>query len=221
MSGPLPDEILEAITRFTDRLHWFMPFGPTEEELPVETVQAILAEWELLEPHLGRLEAMGHKEELAPLRVAAESMRARVRVAFLVELLKLLQVIELYLHNEMMLRLPPLVKRLSAKDDLSAEMAETVKVLMAQMSELPEPEVFFRKAMETADLCEPHMTQLHQNLQKNWPDHWTDEMQRRLENRNQEDHEKWLEEVEQELNALCQRYFSQQDCGGEGVDLGR
>jgi hypothetical protein len=191
-------------------LQWFVPFGPTEEAAPAETVQAILEEWELLEPHLAQLEAMGHKERLAPLRKVAEVMRARVRVAFLLQVREFLQVAQLYLANELMMRLPTLLKQLSAKKDLAPDAAQALEALKARMSKLPEPEVVFRQSMEAADHCETLMTQLHQKLQKNWPDHWTDEMQRRLENLTEEDHEKWLEEVEQELNALCQRYFSQQ-----------
>ena len=209
MSGPPLNEILEAITRFTERLQWFVPFGPTEEAAPAETVQAILEEWELLEPHLAQLEAMGHKERLAPLRKVAEVMRARVRVAFLLQVREFLQVAQLYLANELMMRLPTLLKQLSAKKDLAPDAAQALEALKARMSKLPEPEVVFRQSMEAADHCETLMTQLHQKLQKNWPDHWTDEMQRRLENLTEEDHEKWLEEVEQELNALHQRYFSQ------------
>jgi hypothetical protein len=159
---------------------------------------------------VAQLEAMGHKERLAPLRKTAEAMRARVRVAFLLEVREFLQVAQHYLANELMMRLPTLLKKLSAKHDLPAKMAQAVEVLKAQMSKLPEPEVVFRQSMEAADHCETLMTRLHQKLQKNWPDHWTDEMQRRLENPTEEDHEKWLDEVEQELNALNQRYFSQQ-----------
>ena len=210
MRGPPLNEILEAITRFTERLQWFVPFGPTEEAAPAETVQAILEEWELLEPHLAQLEAMGHQERLAPLRKVAEAMRARVRVAFLLEVREFLQVAQLHLANELMMRLPTIVKKLSAKQDLPPDAAQALEALKARMSKLPEPEVVFRQSMEAADHCETLMTQLHQKLQKNWPDHWTDEMQRRLENLTEEDHEKWLEEVEQELNALYQRYFSQQ-----------
>ncbi len=191
-------------------MDWFAPFGPTEEAAPAETVQAILDEWELLEPHLAQLEAMGHKERLAPLRKVAEGMRARVRVTFLLQVRELLQVAQLHLANELMMRLPRLLKKAAAKEEIPPFAAQALEALKARMGKLPEPEVVFRESMEAADKCETLMTQLHQKLQKNWPDHWTEEMQRRLENPNQEDHEKWLEEVEQELNGLYQRYFSQQ-----------
>lgn len=202
MSDPRIESLREALHRFTERLSWIRPFQGPEEPATLEEVRSIMDEWALLEPHLELLEAVAGRERLAPLVQRVEELRARKRMAFLLAVGRLLHVTQLLWTNEMLMRLPGLLKKLPPEVAQSAEMTEQLAGLRAVMKEWPEPEQMFRESMKAADNCEPVVTQLQEQLLKDWPEEWTDAMQTRLEQLEPDQALAWRAELAAEAAEL-------------------
>ncbi len=202
MNDPRLKRLLEALSRFAERLSWLRPFQGAEEPESVENVRAILDEWALLEPQLELLEAVVGREQLAPVLVRVAKLRAQVRMAFLLVVWKLLYVTELHWTNEMLMRVPALLAKLPPAEAAPPEIADALRKLGGTFKEWPDPERMFRESMQAADNCEPVMKALHQQLLKEWPEEWTPAMQTRLERLDPPDIQAWREELRRAAAAL-------------------
>ncbi len=194
--------LLEALTRFIERLKWLRPFGGAEDPATLEEARGVLDEWALLEPHLELLEAVVGTQELAAVQARVDMLRAQVRLEFLLAVGRLLQVVELRWMNEQLMRMPAALKKLPAAEELPPALANALSKLRGLMKEWPEPERMFRESMQAADNCESAIKTLHQKLLKDWPEEWTPEMQSRFEHLNPTDHKAWREELRREAAKL-------------------
>ncbi len=194
--------LLEALTRFIERIKWLRPFQVAEDPATLEEARGVLDEWALLEPHLELLEAVVGKQELAALQARVDMLRAQVRLEFLLAVGRLLQVVELRWMNELLMRVPAALKKLPAAEEQNPATADALGRLRSSLKEWPEPERMFRESMQAADNCESAVKTLHQKLLQDWPEEWTPEMESRFEHLKQTDSKAWREELRREAAEL-------------------
>ena len=209
MNDPRLTNLGEALTRFAERLTWLRPFQSAEDPATLEQVRSILDEWVLIEPHLELLEAVTGKQSMEPILARVESLRAQVRMAFLLEVGKLLQVMELRWTNEMLMRVPMVLKKVTPEEQSRPEVAKVMDELKVMLKEWPEPERMFRESMQAADNCESASVALHKKLKEEWPEEWTPAMQARLETADPPGLKAWRDELRSEYAELQQRLTEQ------------
>lgn len=187
--------LLEALTRFAERLAWLRRYEGVEEPASQEEAREVLAEWALLEPHLELLEAMVGTQELAELQVRVDALRLQLRAAFLVAVGRLLIVSQLRWTNEALLKVPAALRKLPPAEEQKPAVVDALTKLRGMLKELPEPEQMFRESMVAADNCEARLKTLNQQLLQDWPEDWTPEMQSRYEQQDSQGAMAWMNEL--------------------------
>jgi len=204
-SDPRVSALREALDRFTERLGWLHLDWSPEESADLEDVRTILAEWADLEPHMELLEAMVGKPRLATVLDCIEKMRARVQMAFLFAVDRLLWPLLMEWLNEMLMRVPAVLKK-PVPPELEPRQAMIRERLATMVGTVPDLETMFRQSMQAADNCEEESRAAYARLIKDWPDEWTDEMQTRLEALTLVDAQAWKVEIEAAQKDLLTRH---------------
>ncbi len=194
-SDPRVAALRGALDRFTERLGWLRLDWSPEEPADLQDVRMILGEWSALEPHLELLEAVVGRSEMASVLDCIEKMRARVQMAFLIAVDRLLWPVLMTGMNEMLLRVPALLKK-PVPPELEPSQAMIRQHLATMVGTVPDLETLFRQSMQAADRYEEESRAAYTRLIKDWPDEWTEAMQKRLESLTPEDAHAWKVEIE-------------------------
>lgn len=204
-SDPRLPVLKEALNRFTERLGWLRHGWSPEQSADLSEVRTILGEWSDLEPHLELLEAVVGRPALAQVTDWVEKARARVQVAFLIAVRRLIYPLLMRWLNEQLLRMPGALSK-EVPPELEPQKAKLREQLAAIIGTVPDLETMFRQSMQAADNCEEESRKAYMQLIKDWPNEWTDAMQARLETLTLNDARAWLAEVEEEQQELLTQH---------------
>lgn len=200
MMNPDPDdEVVEALRRFAERIHWFTVGRAVEEGVETDTLRALLAEWdEGLARHAGSAKGANLRAGLKQMASQIVAMRAKVRLMFLNDLHKLVESRFYWCQWEKAMRAPGLVnERLAEASPVQREQLQAA--LRGFIGTEFDASAMFRTAMDNADRREMEFQQRFDKLKRTWPDEWTPEMATRLLSSDAKASAAWMVELLKEM----------------------
>lgn len=205
MVDPRTTEFLQVLGPFTERMQWLLPESRRGEPVPVEEVKILLAEWEELERNHLPLPDSKLQAIIDPILTLARGWRARIQGEFLLKVFRMLEAWSHCRSSEQMMKLPGVIKQRLAEGRAEEVMPLLDSYREARGSEF-DAEVAFRAMMATADKKEELWQTQVKELQREWPAHWTSQMQARLDAGDHADLKAWHSQLLAEMKQIAQDF---------------